>query len=111
MMVTPNRRDDDTGQSILNFLKAIKRNCRKIVIEGVAEWSSGHKCSYVVDGLHAFVDDTTEDEAHRDEVIVIQQRVDLLLQPHQLLLFLFHIDMYYRWTTDGLQMDYRWNTD
>ena len=36
MMVTPNKRDDDTGQSILNFLKAIKRNCRKIVIEGVA---------------------------------------------------------------------------
>ena len=36
MIVTPNRRDDDTGQSILNFLKAIKRNCRKIVIEGVA---------------------------------------------------------------------------
>ena len=36
MMVTPNRRDHDTGQSILNFLKAIKRNCRKIVIEGVA---------------------------------------------------------------------------
>ena len=36
MMVTPNRRDDDTGQSILNFLKAIKRNCRKIVIERAA---------------------------------------------------------------------------
>ena len=36
MMVTPTRRDDDTGQSILNFLKAIKRNCRKIVMKGVA---------------------------------------------------------------------------
>ena len=36
MMVTPNRRDDDTNQSILNFLKAIKRNCRKIVIERAA---------------------------------------------------------------------------
>ena len=36
MMVTPNRRDDDAGQSIFNFLKAIKRNCRKIVIKGVA---------------------------------------------------------------------------
>ena len=35
MMVTPDRRDDDTGQSILNFLKVIKRNCRKIVMEGV----------------------------------------------------------------------------
>ena len=36
MMVTLNRRDDDTGQSILNSLKAIKRNCRKIVIEKAA---------------------------------------------------------------------------
>ena len=36
MIMTPNKRDDDTGQSILNFLKAMKRNCRKIVIEGVA---------------------------------------------------------------------------
>ena len=35
-MVTPNRRDDDAGKSILNFLKAIKRNCRQIVIEAVA---------------------------------------------------------------------------
>ena len=38
MMVTPNRRDDDTGKGILNFLKAIKRNCRKIVIEGVIKF-------------------------------------------------------------------------
>ena len=35
IMVTPNRRDHDTGQSILNFLKAIKRNCKKIVIKRV----------------------------------------------------------------------------
>ena len=28
--VMSNRRDDDTGQSILNFLKSIKGNCRKI---------------------------------------------------------------------------------
>ena len=27
-----NRRDDNTGQSILNFLKPIKGNSRKIVI-------------------------------------------------------------------------------
>ena len=31
-MLTPNRRDDDTGQRILNFLKAIKGNSSKIVI-------------------------------------------------------------------------------
>ena len=36
MMVTPDRRNDDTGQGVLNFLKAIKRDGRKIVIEGVA---------------------------------------------------------------------------
>ena len=36
MMVTPNRNNDDTGQSILSFLKAIKINSRKIVTEGVA---------------------------------------------------------------------------
>ena len=36
MMVTPNRRDDDAGESILNSLKAIRRYCRQIVMEGAA---------------------------------------------------------------------------
>ena len=36
MMVTSNRRDDDTSQSILNFLKFIKRDCRKVVVKGIA---------------------------------------------------------------------------
>ena len=36
-MVTSNRRDDDTGQSILNFLEPIKGNSRKILIIGIRE--------------------------------------------------------------------------
>jgi len=36
MMVASNRRDDDTGQSILNFLKLIKRDCREVIVKGIA---------------------------------------------------------------------------
>ena len=33
MMVTPNRRIDDTGQGILHFLKSVKRYGRKTIVE------------------------------------------------------------------------------
>ena len=36
VMVTSYRRNDDTGQRILNFLQFIEGNCREIVIKGVA---------------------------------------------------------------------------
>jgi hypothetical protein len=35
-MVASNRRDDDTSQGILNFLKTIERDCGEIVVQGVA---------------------------------------------------------------------------
>jgi hypothetical protein len=35
VMMTSDRRDDDTDQRILNFPESIKRNCGKIIIQGV----------------------------------------------------------------------------